>query len=301
MSNLIERVKTAIKGNRWLLVSDGLIVFFIFVIILVFIWQFGLIVGLQKTIDKNYKNTEERLALIEGSLATTTRELTQKLIEQQNKADSFEDAIDDINDSVGTLEKLSKTDKELLQKYSRVYFLSENFVPMKLSNIPEKYVFDSKKTYQFHSLALPYLKKMLDRAQAKDIDLKVSSAYRSFKDQTSLKANYLITYGSGSNQFSADQGYSEHQLGTAVDLLTPSSPYLTIAFENTEAFKWLDANAYKYGFVLSYPKNNAYYQYEPWHWRFVGVELATDLHDMGKNFADLDQREIDKYLVKIFD
>jgi LAS superfamily LD-carboxypeptidase LdcB len=60
-------------------------------------------------------------------------------------------------------------------------------------------------------------------------------------------------------------------------------------------------HAYIYGFVLSYPKNNGYYVYEPWHWRFVGVKLATDLHNQGKNFYDMDQRTIDTYLLNIFD
>lgn len=297
-----NKIKQSMSGTKWLLVSDGIVFLVIVVIFVAFVWQFTVINNLKNTVAINDKNITARLEIIESGQATTTRELTQRLIEQQNRAESFEDAINDINDSVGTLEKLSQTDKELLQKYSRVYFLSENYVPMRLSNIPEKYVLDPKRTYQFHSMALSFLKKMIDRANSKDgIDLKISSAYRSFKDQTSLKANYLTTYGSGSNQFSADQGYSEHQLGTTVDLVAMKSPTLTIAFENTEEFKWLQANAYKYGFVLSYPKNNAYYQYEPWHWRFVGVELATMLHDLGKNFADLDQREIDKYLVSIFD
>jgi hypothetical protein len=53
--------------------------------------------------------------------------------------------------------------------------------------------------------------------------------------------------------------------------------------------------------VLSYPKNNKYYIYEPWHWRYVGVSLATWLHDNGKYLYDVDQREIDEYLLTIFD
>ncbi|MEK7495870.1 MAG: D-alanyl-D-alanine carboxypeptidase family protein, partial [Patescibacteria group bacterium] len=64
---------------------------------------------------------------------------------------------------------------------------------------------------------------------------------------------------------------------------------------------WLTENAYKYGFILSYPKQNTYYRFEPWHWRFVGVALATKLHDGNKYFYDLSQREIDQYLVSIFD
>jgi D-alanyl-D-alanine carboxypeptidase len=72
-------------------------------------------------------------------------------------------------------------------------------------------------------------------------------------------------------------------------------------FDKTSAYQWMLNNAYKYGFILSYPKNNGYYVFEPWHWRFVGIKLATDLHSQGKNFYDLDQRTIDGYLVSVFD
>ena len=129
------------------------------------------------------------------------------------------------------------------------------------------------------------------------------SAYRSFAEQRALKGDYTVTYGAGTaNSFSADQGYSEHQLGTAVDftnIKTGSS--LTIKFGTTDSYQWLTANAYKYGFTLSYPENNYYYQFEPWHWRFVGVKLATMLHDTNKHFYDLSQRDIDQYLINIFD
>ena len=73
------------------------------------------------------------------------------------------------------------------------------------------------------------------------------------------------------------------------------------AFAQTAAYTWLLNNAHTYGFILSYPKSNTYYIYEPWHWRFVGVDLAKDLHKAKKNFYDLDQREIDKYLITLFD
>lgn len=56
-----------------------------------------------------------------------------------------------------------------------------------------------------------------------------------------------------------------------------------------------------YGFTLSYPKGNAYYQYEPWHWRYVGRTLATYLFEEDKHLYDLSEREIDAYLITIFD
>jgi D-alanyl-D-alanine carboxypeptidase len=297
MSNFIEKV----KSEKSLIISDTVFVVVLVLIVGALVWQFGQVRAIKQDLDLANESLGARLTTIEADIATTTNRILDALREQQDKSASFEDAIDDISDSVGTLEKLSKTDKELLQKYSRVYFLSENYVPLRLSEIPEKYILDPKRIYKYHSLALPYLKRLIDRAASKDVELKVSSAYRSFADQTSLKASYLWTYGTGSNQFSADQGYSEHQLGTAVDLVVPSNPTLTEAFENTAAFDWLKNNAHKYGYILSYPKGNSYYAYEPWHWRFVGVDLASDLYDEGKTFADLDQREIDKYLVKIFD
>jgi len=111
-----------------------------------------------------------------------------------------------------------------------------------------------------------------------------------------------MTYGAGTaNSFSADQGYSEHQLGTAIDFISSGQGGVLDGFDNTAAYQWMQANAYKYGFILSYPKDNGYYEYEPWHWRFVGVKLATDLHNQGKNFYDLDQRVIDNYLTTVFD
>lgn len=289
------------KGTKWLLISDGVIL----VVALAVIAGFYLGFIQVQSLKNSSALLSDRVAVLEADLgitAETSRQLSQQLKDQQEKVENFEDAVDDIEGTVNTLEKLSKTDKELLQKYSRVYFLSENYVPLRLSEIDEEFVKDPNKTLEFHSSARSYLEDMLEAAQRKDLDIKIVSAYRSFGTQSSLKASYLTTYGTGSNQFSADQGYSEHQLGTAVDLSFVGDPApLMTAFENTKEFAWLKDNAYKYGFILSYPKNNAYYQYEPWHWRFVGVKLATKLYRDGINFSDMDQREIDTYLVKIFD
>jgi len=141
----------------------------------------------------------------------------------------------------------------------------------------------------------------LGEAEADGINLWILSAYRSFGTQSSLKSGYKITYGSGANAFSADQGYSEHQLGTTVDFTTSGIGGGFTGFENTEAYQWLLDNAHRYGFTLSYPKGNAYYIFEPWHWRFVGTELARDLHGQDKGFYDLPQREIDEYLLNLFD
>ena len=147
----------------------------------------------------------------------------------------------------------------------------------------------------------PYMADMMDAALKDGVKLWVSSAYRSFNEQASLKGAYTQTYGTGANTFSADQGYSEHQLGTTIDFTTEGINGALDGFDATKAFPWMQKNAYTYGFTLSYPKGNTYYTFEPWHWRFVGIKLATDLHKSGDFFYDWDQRKIDTYLINIFD
>jgi D-alanyl-D-alanine carboxypeptidase len=179
--------------------------------------------------------------------------------------------------------------------------LNENYIPAKLSSIPEEYLFDKKRPQMFQADVLPHLEDMFEAAAEDGINLRVTSAFRSFQTQSAIKSNHLLIYGSGANQFSADQGYSEHQLGTTVDLILPTLTTLTIDFDKTKAYEWLTNNAYRYGFILSYPKGNTYYQFEPWHWRFVGVRLAKYAHKAEKNFYDLDQRLIDEYRAEFFD
>ncbi len=229
------------------------------------------------------------------------KQLADALAAEKERNDEFQGKIDDISGTVGKLDKLSKIDPELLQKYSKVFFLSENYVPSALTQIPQEWVADDKDEY-FEKEAWPFLEDLLADAKDDGIDLKVTSAYRSFGTQAALKTSYKLTYGSGANAFSADQGYSEHQLGTALDFTTSEiGNGLTTGFASSKAGQWLAKNAYRYGFILSYPANNKYYQYEPWHWRFVGRDLARDLDDDGKHFYDLDQRALDPYLIDLFD
>lgn len=227
--------------------------------------------------------------------------LSEVLVAEQSKNNLFESQIQAIGGAVGTLEKLSKTDKELLRKYSKVYFLSENYIPLALAEIASSSLYQKDKPIKIHAKVLPYLSRLMDAAAVNNNPLQIISAYRSFGDQAALKSGYKVTYGSGANKFSADQGYSEHQLGTTVDFTTVALGAVFNEFDETKAYAWLMENAYQYGFVLSYPKSNAYYQFEPWHWRFVGVALATKLHNSNQYFYDLDQREIDSYLISIFD
>ncbi len=228
-------------------------------------------------------------------------DLADALHDEKEKVEDLEDRIGDALKTVGTLDKLSKIDTELLQKYSKVFFLNEHYRPAKMTPIDKDYVYSESEEEYIQAQAAPFFKRMVTDAKDDSIELYVVSAFRSFEEQKSLKSAYTVTYGSGANTFSADQGYSEHQLGTTIDFTTKSLNGGLTGFDTTSAFEWLVDNAYRYGFVLSYPKGNAYYVYEPWHWRFVGEKLAEDLRDDKKYFYDLDQRDIDKYLISLFD
>ena len=234
-------------------------------------------------------------------LLQEARHQLQEVRDRQAIIDAFQGQIQSIGSTVGTLEKLSQTDKEILKKYSKVYFLSENYRPAQLTAINQKYLYEKNDAY-VHTEVLPNLERLLEAARSDNIELLIASAFRSFETQASLKSEYSIVYGAGTaNQFSADQGYSEHQLGTSVDFTTPEVGGMFSKFQNDPAYQWLIDNAHKYGFIISYPERNHYYKFEPWHWRFVSVSLAETLHEESKYFYDLDQREIDKYLIKLFD
>jgi LAS superfamily LD-carboxypeptidase LdcB len=248
-------------------------------------------------------------AALQSTIAQTNTSLSSALSAQQQNVGviqqqlgGFQSQVGNLSGTLNTLQKLAQTDPELLKKYSKVYFLNENYVPARLSEIPSDYEYSNNKQLLIQSDVLPHLLSMIDAATSTGIKLYAFSAYRSFAEQKALKSEYSIVYGAGTaNSFSADQGYSEHQLGTALDMITSGLGGVLDGFDGTNAYQWMLSNAYKYGFVLSYPKDNGYYVFEPWHWRFVGIKLATDLHNQGKTFYGMDQRTIDTYLVDIFD
>jgi LAS superfamily LD-carboxypeptidase LdcB len=254
--------------------------------------------------DSTSRSLSENIETLKQLLTTTQderRTLEEDVRAKQEIVASMQAQVESMSGTLGTLKKLANTNRELLKKYSRVYFLSENYIPPYTTRILDTYVYEPAKEKTIATEVWPFLQKLLNDANATSTDIRIASAYRSYETQNKLKTAYTVSYGSGANKFSADQGYSEHQLGTTVDFTTVKLKGNSATFEKTTAYAWLTENAYKYGFILSYPKKNAYYVFEPWHWRFVGKNLALKLHIEHKNFYDLTQNEIDEYLVTIFD
>jgi D-alanyl-D-alanine carboxypeptidase len=125
-----------------------------------------------------------------------------------------------------------------------------------------------------------------DAKQEKDFSLMLSSGFRSYSYQVNLYGSYVKRDGqAAADTYSARPGYSEHQTGLAADITTTSHKCeLEACFGDTPEGEWLAANAYKYGFILRYPADKvsvAGYEYEPWHFRYVGKELAAEMHREG--------------------
>jgi len=264
------------------------------------------IASLSTQIDTLDSSLTETSQLLQQNIQETENELSSALNEERanrnEQLNNVEQKVGNVSGTVNNLQKLSEIDKELLQKYSKVFFLNEHYAPSRVTELPDKYEYYEYKHTKVHEKVWPYLQDMLNTAKRDGVDLFVFSGFRSFEEQSALKEQYKVTYGEGTaNQFSADQGYSEHQLGTTVDLITTGINGTLDGFDNTNAYEWLEDNAHRYGFVLTYPPDNQYYVFEPWHWRFVGVKLATDLHNANAYFYDWDQRKIDQYLINIFE
>ncbi|WP_349898940.1 M15 family metallopeptidase [Parafrigoribacterium soli] len=116
--------------------------------------------------------------------------------------------------------------------------------------------------------------------------MQLQSAYRSYAVQVNVYNGYVRSAGqAGADAQSARPGFSEHQTGLAADISAqPLTCALAACFGQTPQGKWLAANAYRFGFLLRYPADKVAvtgYMYEPWHFRYIGVELATEMHETG--------------------
>lgn len=174
------------------------------------------------------------------------------------------------------------------------------------SKMPDDYTFDTKecgsatavnKTLQ--TVACDAFLEMQKAAAADGVTVWMQSGYRSVKYQTSLyerKTKYYLDKGydnAAAKEKAAavvnPPGYSEHNCGLAADLNSPEHTGLDEGFEKTAAFRWLCEHAGDYGFILRYPKDaedKTEIIYEPWHWRYVGVENAAKINASGLCFEE---------------
>ena len=159
---------------------------------------------------------------------------------------------------------------------NKFYHLPDKYEPDDLVTLTEKY--NQGVNNKMRKEAADAFMKMVDGAMLDSIILKNSSAYRSYDYQVNLYDRYAKRDGKEkADIYSARPGYSEHQTGLCSDINKIDS-----SFANTKEAKWLAGNAYKYGFILRFPKGKediTGYKYEPWHFRYVGIDAAKVIYD----------------------
>ena len=158
----------------------------------------------------------------------------------------------------------------LVNKYNK---LPDNYEIDDLVTLDNEY---SKKGEKVREVIYNDLKKMFDEAKKDNINLNVISGFRTNEKQDTLFNNSIKKNGlDHALIYSAKPGYSEHQLGLAIDINSVEE-----SFKNTNEYKWLKNNSYKYGFIERYPEGKEKitgFGYEPWHYRYLGVDVAAKI------------------------
>lgn len=169
----------------------------------------------------------------------------------------------------------------LVNKYHK---LDENYEPSDLTIIDSKY---ASGTQKLRKEAQIKFEEMASDMAKENLKIYAGSTYRSYTYQKGLYDRYVKKDGfAAAETYSARSGYSEHQLGLAVDIVNDKWDYLS---ENDKEYDYLVKNSYKYGFILRYPRGSEYitgYMFEDWHFRYLGIELATKVFNSGLTYDE---------------
>lgn len=222
---------------------------------------------------------------------------------EMNKNLSYEEVVTRVNIGLDygfyNYITLSDTKKDILILTNKYLRLDKDYKPSDLERINGDYFINGNSK-------VSYLRKdardAFERLSADSIKNNTpvygQSAYRSYEKQSILYNSAVESYGKEKAMLdTAKPGHSEHQTGLAIDVSSTKTGNM-LDFENTDSFNWMVNNAHKYGFILRYPKgkeNIHGYIYEAWHYRYVGVKVATDMHN---NYSDL---TFDEYYYKFID
>lgn len=221
---------------------------------------------------------------------------TKKLISVLNKKYQIEGLYeeDKVKDIEEVLHSLCPKPQKEYEDMFLVNLNKENSLPDK-TYIPENLVelknLSTKEEICLVQEAKKSLSQMLEDAERGGIKIKVTSAYRSYSYQENLLSNAIKNGNKNADIAIAKAGHSEHQLGTAIDVSGESIGYNSAIsdFGNTREDFWMRENAYKYGFIMSYPEGKEKitgYMYEPWHYRYVGIPLAIEIKKSGLTLTE---------------
>lgn len=198
----------------------------------------------------------------------------------KNKDLSPSKIITDVNSNLDKT-KYEDTEKtnindNYLMLVNKYYYLTEDYAPSDLITLTSKY--NTGVNSKMRKVAADHFMEMSDAATLDNITIKNASGYRSYNYQVNLYDKYVARDGKkAADTYSARPGFSEHQTG-----LTSDINQIDNSFENTDAFRWLQKHAHEYGFILRFPKDKedvTGYQYEPWHYRYVGKKAAKQIYE----------------------
>ncbi len=280
--------------------------FLIFIIIIILIIT-SIIYGINKSKNNN-TSSKEKNKIENKDKVDNTKELTElekakkdldyyideyendyKEYREKNQDLSIEKVITNVNIGLNydyyTHTKATKdlnTNTILVNKYN---YLTEDYVPENLQTVDKKY---SSKTLQLVDYAKEAFEELSEAAAKENYTVLAMSSYRSYQYQYNLYNRYVSTDGvEAADTYSARPGYSEHQTGLAVDVYNGKEDFTN--FEKTKEYNWMQDNAYKFGFILRFPKDKVLetgYDYESWHYRYVGKEIAKYIHDNNLCFEE---------------
>ena len=187
------------------------------------------------------------------------------------------------------LELNTNKDLGMLMNVNKFYALSETYTPENLKNIDLTYAYGKEGDNKLIDYAYDKFLELWQAANDQGFYLMVTSSYRDYESQKEIYDYRVSTWGERkADETAARPGHSEHQTGLVIDMTSKTEP-LADSFTDSEAYKWLKENAYKYGFIERYPEGKTYltgYNPESWHWRYVGLEAAKTMHDEDITFDE---------------
>lgn len=210
---------------------------------------------------------------------------------EKNKDLSFSEIITRINTHLDD-EFYTNTEKtdDTLGKFvilNKHYYSDENYKGLNLIDVDSEYNLYNT-SFKLSKECYEAFLKMYNDAKEEGYAFKINSAYRSYETQIKIYQGWVNKDGVKlADTYSARAGFSEHQTGYAFDVR--DYPFTNDDYSKTKSFTWVSENAYKYGFIIRFPKDKEYitgYQYEPWHYRYCGIECATYIHDNNITFEE---------------
>lgn len=244
-----------------------------------------------KTLDSNIPKLLQQKYYLEKNL---DRYLTYL---KDNPEVSVKDAVSlvNVNRDRDFYEDMQETDtsKGDLMLVNKYYKLTKDFKLDDIVPISNQFAYEGN---EIRKHVYERYRSMWNAAKEEGLLLIVNSSYRDYETQDAVWKDYAEANGEEwADNKAARAGSSEHETGLALDIVTNN--VIMNEFENTEEFKWLQDNAYKYGFILRYPKgkeNITGYEYESWHYRYVGEEVAKEIHDLDITFDEYYAYYLDK-------